>query len=279
MCGRVAGWSSQVARRAHNPKVAGSNPAPATHEGPANAGLSSFSGVVRQAQSGNRIGNRALPMNVRCRSAAGATRRSTAADLGPTQAPALSAGSTRLRLRQRATSGAAAADVASSPSAWRGLLRHPCASRKGSHRRPERTGPRQPDRFEPSARRLHGRAHADTHSARRHRARACPGPRRGARRRDAEQAEKRSSCDALPSRQARSWPPDTSEQLLHSGTVGRMAPRPCRHDSLACRLTAGRATPSLTVTNTSSERRVRPASTTPPRTSISVATGVARRGE
>src|SRR5215204_1064494 len=27
---RAAGWSSQVARRAHNPKVAGSNPAPAT---------------------------------------------------------------------------------------------------------------------------------------------------------------------------------------------------------------------------------------------------------
>ena len=26
----VAGWSSQVARRAHNPEVAGSNPAPAT---------------------------------------------------------------------------------------------------------------------------------------------------------------------------------------------------------------------------------------------------------
>src|SRR5207253_7601188 len=26
---RVAGWSSQVARRAHNPEVAGSNPAPA----------------------------------------------------------------------------------------------------------------------------------------------------------------------------------------------------------------------------------------------------------
>ena len=26
----IAGWSSQVARRAHNPKVAGSNPAPAT---------------------------------------------------------------------------------------------------------------------------------------------------------------------------------------------------------------------------------------------------------
>src|SRR5213592_2998107 len=27
-----AGWSSQVARRAHNPKVAGSNPAPATEK-------------------------------------------------------------------------------------------------------------------------------------------------------------------------------------------------------------------------------------------------------
>ena len=27
----IAGWSSPEARRAHNPKVAGSNPAPATH--------------------------------------------------------------------------------------------------------------------------------------------------------------------------------------------------------------------------------------------------------
>ena len=27
----VAGWSSQVARRAHNPKVEGSNPSPATN--------------------------------------------------------------------------------------------------------------------------------------------------------------------------------------------------------------------------------------------------------
>ena len=32
---RVAGWSSQVARRAHNPEVAGSNPAPATEKAPA----------------------------------------------------------------------------------------------------------------------------------------------------------------------------------------------------------------------------------------------------
>jgi hypothetical protein len=29
----VAGWSSTVARRAHNPKVAGSNPVPATKQG------------------------------------------------------------------------------------------------------------------------------------------------------------------------------------------------------------------------------------------------------
>ena len=28
----IAGWSSLVARRAHNPKVVGSNPAPATTE-------------------------------------------------------------------------------------------------------------------------------------------------------------------------------------------------------------------------------------------------------
>src|SRR5208337_1213666 len=35
-----AGWSSLVARWAHNPKVAGSNPAPAT-----NAGLNSGTGV------------------------------------------------------------------------------------------------------------------------------------------------------------------------------------------------------------------------------------------
>ena len=37
---RVAGWSSQVARRAHNPEVAGSNPAPATGRAPRLLGLS-----------------------------------------------------------------------------------------------------------------------------------------------------------------------------------------------------------------------------------------------
>ena len=30
---RIAGWRSMVSRRAHNPKVAGSNPAPATNIG------------------------------------------------------------------------------------------------------------------------------------------------------------------------------------------------------------------------------------------------------
>ena len=30
----IAGWSSLVARRAHNPKVVGSNPTPATLEDP-----------------------------------------------------------------------------------------------------------------------------------------------------------------------------------------------------------------------------------------------------
>ena len=30
ICQSIAGWSSQVARRAHNPKVTGSNPVPAT---------------------------------------------------------------------------------------------------------------------------------------------------------------------------------------------------------------------------------------------------------
>src|SRR5262249_60691236 len=42
-----AGWSSQVARRAHNPEVAGSNPAPATHEGSGNRALPRWRWRVR----------------------------------------------------------------------------------------------------------------------------------------------------------------------------------------------------------------------------------------
>src|SRR5947199_8000546 len=45
----VAGWSSQVARRAHNPEVAGSNPAPATEKGPQRAGLSFRAGGRRRS--------------------------------------------------------------------------------------------------------------------------------------------------------------------------------------------------------------------------------------
>src|SRR6056297_2358383 len=46
----IAGWSSLAARRAHNPKVAGSNPAPATRssvqESPWSSGAFLFSGPV-----------------------------------------------------------------------------------------------------------------------------------------------------------------------------------------------------------------------------------------
>src|SRR5437879_1952969 len=45
-----AGWSSQVARRAHNPEVAGSNPAPATKEGPGN-GAFRFCAPLKPSQN------------------------------------------------------------------------------------------------------------------------------------------------------------------------------------------------------------------------------------
>src|SRR5215218_9734921 len=48
--GRAAGWSSQVARRAHNPEVAGSNPAPATQKSPAQAGFF-FGATARRPRS------------------------------------------------------------------------------------------------------------------------------------------------------------------------------------------------------------------------------------
>ena len=52
---RVAGWSSQVARRAHNPEVAGSNPAPAI-EKPRIAGLSRLAVGCSWRQSAERAG-------------------------------------------------------------------------------------------------------------------------------------------------------------------------------------------------------------------------------
>ena len=48
----AAGWSSQVARRAHNPKVAGSNPAPATQKRPCNRAFSCCGAALRSDVDG-----------------------------------------------------------------------------------------------------------------------------------------------------------------------------------------------------------------------------------
>src|SRR5271156_4004613 len=52
-----AGWSSLVARRAHNPKVAGSNPAPAMQESPLARGLLPLTGGAQHASDveGDRV--------------------------------------------------------------------------------------------------------------------------------------------------------------------------------------------------------------------------------
>ena len=56
----VAGWSSLVARRAHNPKVIGSNPVPATFSlGAFIAGWSSL--VARRAHNPKVIGSNPVP--------------------------------------------------------------------------------------------------------------------------------------------------------------------------------------------------------------------------
>ena len=51
----IAGWSSLVARRAHNPKVVGSNPAPAPNEKPLDkaicAMLGGFCYIQKQANN------------------------------------------------------------------------------------------------------------------------------------------------------------------------------------------------------------------------------------
>ena len=52
--GPVAGWSSLVARRAHNPKVAGSNPAPAI-ETPPFGGVSCVKAGGREAADSPEI--------------------------------------------------------------------------------------------------------------------------------------------------------------------------------------------------------------------------------
>ena len=53
---RDAGWSSQVARRAHNPEVAGSNPAPATHRKPASKRAFGFLGPASAFDAGSSAG-------------------------------------------------------------------------------------------------------------------------------------------------------------------------------------------------------------------------------
>src|SRR5208282_2960899 len=66
----VAGWSSLVARRAHSPEVAGSNPAPATSNyrsvrGRARARPFSLGRVAPLALECGRVGGAALPGTVR----------------------------------------------------------------------------------------------------------------------------------------------------------------------------------------------------------------------
>jgi hypothetical protein len=48
-----AGWSSLVARRAHNPKVAGSNPAPAIYEKTCKGAVFSSPGAFAVPRAGN----------------------------------------------------------------------------------------------------------------------------------------------------------------------------------------------------------------------------------
>ena len=59
----IAGWSSLVARRAHNPKVVGSNPAPATKNNRLNwensSGVFLFQGLKTSDRVGIRVGIRA----------------------------------------------------------------------------------------------------------------------------------------------------------------------------------------------------------------------------
>src|SRR5680860_155189 len=71
-----AGWSSSVARRAHNPKVTGSNPVPATIESPAYRGV--FSLVCMGPDQGNRYLTQIL------------TQTQSSCSVSPTSSPATS---------------------------------------------------------------------------------------------------------------------------------------------------------------------------------------------
>ena len=52
---RVAGWSSPVARRAHNPKVVSSNLAPASQENPVNIRFTGFLFCLGNSRSGGWV--------------------------------------------------------------------------------------------------------------------------------------------------------------------------------------------------------------------------------
>ena len=67
LVGRDAGWSSQVARRAHNPKVAGSNPAPAISRRPCTAGPFLVLGRVLSRGVPFRVEGRPHPDGALCR--------------------------------------------------------------------------------------------------------------------------------------------------------------------------------------------------------------------
>ena len=59
---KVAGWSSQVARQAHNLKVVGSNPAPATNFNLSSLKVAGWSSqVARQAHNLKVVGSNPAP--------------------------------------------------------------------------------------------------------------------------------------------------------------------------------------------------------------------------
>ena len=68
----IAGWSSLVARRAHNPKVVGSNPAPATKAYRRSEAYRSraclFSVMMRNLHAHGAVGTDGAPNNLRLRS-------------------------------------------------------------------------------------------------------------------------------------------------------------------------------------------------------------------
>ncbi len=97
----VAGWSSPVARWAHNPKVAGSNPAPATNEGRR---------VIPAALSTYRAGFE--------RQGRGPRRRSRGAVLVPPPQPFICTGTRRSTVSRGAAAKCRVEELASGTFFW-----------------------------------------------------------------------------------------------------------------------------------------------------------------